>query len=106
MPGRCGHRSNRMTMLARAFALALAVVSVGGCAGLAPEPQPSDPQSAGPSPAPAQAARACSAPKSTPKGICAGCSVSCDDRLASCTAGEEWAGDGGSCMKTAVCECR
>ena len=50
----------------------------------------------------------CTAPPSRPRGSCSGCSVSCDDKQAACTAGEEWAGGSGSgsCLKSAVCECR
>jgi hypothetical protein len=103
-----------MRTFARAFAraripilllLLAGVAALGGCAGVAHQQQPSDGQSAGPAPTPDQP-HSCSVPASAPKGICAGCSVSCGDQQASCRAGEEWAGNGGSCMKTAVCECR
>jgi hypothetical protein len=47
---------------------------------------------------------ACSAPASTPKGSCHGCSVSCGLKQASCTPGTEWGGE--SCMQDAVCECK
>lgn len=47
---------------------------------------------------------ACSAPASTPKGSCHGCSVSCGAKQASCTPGTEWSGE--SCMQDAVCECK
>ncbi len=40
----------------------------------------------------------------TPKGQCAGCSVSCGAKQASCTVGTEWP-DGSGCIKNAVCEC-
>ncbi len=46
---------------------------------------------------------ACSVPNS-PKGQCAGCSVSCGTKHASCTPGTEWP-DGSGCIKNAQCEC-
>jgi len=55
--------------------------------------------------APAHANNACEAPASSPRGTCSGCSVSCGDKQASCTAGEEWPGGSESCLKSAVCEC-
>jgi hypothetical protein len=47
---------------------------------------------------------ACSAPASTPKGSCHGCSVSCGTQQASCTPGTEWSGE--SCVQDAVCKCQ
>jgi hypothetical protein len=47
----------------------------------------------------------CSAPASSPRGSCGGCSVTCGDKPAFCTPGEEWPSGGASCQKTAVCEC-
>ena len=46
---------------------------------------------------------ACTAP-SSPKGQCSGCSVSCADKQASCTAGTEWP-DGSGCIKSSECTC-
>lgn len=68
----------------------------------APDPGQSD---VGPT-APARDSRQCSVSTSAPKGLCAGCSVSCSGKQAYCTAGEEFPGNGGGCMKSAVCECR
>ncbi|MBS0378234.1 MAG: hypothetical protein JSS29_07100 [Proteobacteria bacterium] len=48
----------------------------------------------------------CSAPASTPKGGCQGCSVSCGAQQASCTPGQEWLGGSETCMSPAVCACR
>ncbi len=48
----------------------------------------------------------CSAPASTPKGGCQGCSVSCGAQQASCTPGQEWLGGSETCMSPAVCTCR
>jgi hypothetical protein len=48
----------------------------------------------------------CSAPPSTPRGSCGGCSVNCGDKEAICVAGEEWPSGGPSCQKTAMCACR
>jgi len=48
----------------------------------------------------------CTAPKSAGQGSCAGCSISCGDKQASCTAGEEMPGGSAMCLKNAVCECR
>jgi hypothetical protein len=58
--------------------------------------------------APASSSRSnsCSAPNSTGQGSCAGCSVSCGDKQASCTAGQEMPGGSAMCLKEAVCECR
>jgi hypothetical protein len=58
--------------------------------------------------APASSGRnnSCSAPKSAGQGSCGGCSVSCGDKQASCTAGEEMPGGSAMCLKNAVCECR
>jgi hypothetical protein len=59
--------------------------------------------------APAPAAsrnNACQAPPSSPNGTCSGCSVSCGQKQAACTPGEEWPGGSTSCLKSAVCECR
>jgi hypothetical protein len=112
MPARLSRSPDRMRTRAPACAVALfpavlsAVVSLGGCAAVAREQPPSEAQAAGPTPAPPTQAHSCSAPVSLPKGICGGCSVSCGDRQASCTTGEEWPGGSASCMKTAVCECR
>ncbi|HUA90087.1 MAG TPA: hypothetical protein VL994_11670 [Steroidobacteraceae bacterium] len=53
--------------------------------------------------APAAPNHACSVP-TTPKGQCAGCSVSCGSKEPSCTLGTEWP-DGSGCIKNAVCEC-
>jgi hypothetical protein len=111
MPARLSRSPSRMRTRAPAFAVALipavlaTVVSLGGCAAVAREQPPSEAQATGPTPAPTQT-HSCSAPVSLPKGICGACSVSCGNKQASCTPGEEWPGGSGSCMKTAVCECR
>ena len=54
---------------------------------------------------PSMQTHACSAPASSPRGSCAGCSVSCEDKEAICVAGEEWPSGGPSCQKPAMCAC-
>lgn len=49
---------------------------------------------------------ACSAPKSTPLGACAGCSVSCGARSAACTPGQEVPGGSTICLTEASCSCQ
>ena len=49
---------------------------------------------------------ACSAPKSSPRGACAGCSVSCSAQHASCTAGQEFPGGSDLCLQQASCTCQ
>jgi hypothetical protein len=39
-------------------------------------------------------------------GTCLGCSVSCGDRQACCTIGQEFPGGSTECVKGLVCECR
>jgi hypothetical protein len=98
-----------------------AAVALAGCAASAPDQQAAKANNAvahddsaatfGPTVvAPvtqAQHTNSCTAPMSMPHGSCARCSVSCGEKQASCTAGEEWPGGStaGSCLKSAVCEC-
>ncbi len=49
---------------------------------------------------------ACSAPKSSPRGSCAGCSVSCGNQQASCTPGQEIPGGSDICVQNASCTCQ
>jgi hypothetical protein len=49
---------------------------------------------------------ACSAPKSSPQGSCAGCSVSCGAKAASCTPGQEIPGGSSICITEASCVCQ
>jgi hypothetical protein len=48
----------------------------------------------------------CSAPKSSPQGSCAGCSVSCGAKSASCTPGAEIPGGSSICVTEASCVCQ
>jgi len=48
----------------------------------------------------------CSAPKSSPKGGCPGCSVSCSGQQASCTPGQEFPGGSDLCLQGASCSCQ
>ena len=48
----------------------------------------------------------CSAPKSSPQGSCAGCSVSCGAQTASCTPGSEIPGGSSICITEARCACQ
>jgi hypothetical protein len=49
---------------------------------------------------------ACSAPRSTPLGACAGCSVSCGTRNAACSPGQEVPGGSTICLSEASCTCQ
>jgi hypothetical protein len=49
---------------------------------------------------------ACSAPKSSPLGACAGCSVSCGAQSAACTPGQEVPGGSTICLTQASCTCQ
>jgi hypothetical protein len=48
----------------------------------------------------------CSAPKSTPTGSCGGCEVSCGDKQASCSPGQEIPGGSSMCIQPASCTCQ
>ncbi len=48
----------------------------------------------------------CSAPKSSPRGSCPGCSVSCGAQQASCSPGQEFPGGSDICMTGASCQCQ
>jgi hypothetical protein len=48
----------------------------------------------------------CSAPKSAPNGACGGCEVSCGDKQASCSPGEEVPGGSNICITPASCSCQ
>jgi hypothetical protein len=48
----------------------------------------------------------CSAPKSSPQGSCAGCSVSCGAQNASCAPGQEIPGGSAICITEARCACQ
>jgi hypothetical protein len=48
----------------------------------------------------------CSAPKSSPKGGCPGCSISCSSQQAACSAGQEFPGGSDLCMQSASCTCQ
>jgi hypothetical protein len=48
----------------------------------------------------------CSAPKSSPRGACPGCSVSCSAQHASCSPGQEFPGGSDICMQDASCACQ
>lgn len=48
----------------------------------------------------------CSAPKSSPNGACGGCEVSCGDKQAACSPGEEVPGGSNMCIQPASCSCQ
>jgi len=48
----------------------------------------------------------CSAPKSAPSGSCGGCEVSCGDKQASCSPGQEIPGGSSMCIQAASCTCQ
>ena len=97
----------------------LSVMLIVGCASSAKDHEQPLPQTGPPQTGPPQTAGAsepgtaddahgnsCSAPPSSPRGSCGGCSVNCGSKEALCVAGEEWPSGGASCQKTAVCTCR
>jgi len=48
----------------------------------------------------------CSAPKSAPNGACGGCEVSCGDKQAACSPGQEVPGGSNICIQPASCTCQ
>ena len=57
-------------------------------------------------PAPPGKNNKCSAPKSSPTGSCGGCEVSCGDKTASCSPGQEIPGGSSMCIQPASCSCQ
>ena len=57
-------------------------------------------------PPPPSQNNSCSAPRSTPKGGCPGCSVSCSSQHASCSPGQEFPGGSDMCLQNASCTCQ
>jgi len=57
-------------------------------------------------PAPPGKNNKCSAPRSTPTGSCGGCEVSCGDKQASCSPGQEIPGGSSMCIQPASCSCQ
>jgi hypothetical protein len=57
-------------------------------------------------PLPPSQNNSCSAPTSSPKGGCPGCSVSCSGQHASCSPGQEFPGGSDLCLQAASCTCQ
>jgi len=95
-----------------AAALLMVLLHCGGCATAAKstgaEAAETGPPTRGPGMPVADEGmtHSCSAPASSPRGSCGGCSVNCGDKQAFCRAGEEWPSGGQSCQQPAVCNCR
>ena len=89
------------------LAVSLVIGSIVAIAGCATEAQKGPANAAGtPASASSAPSHSCSVPDSSPQGTCLGCSVSCGDRQAFCTIGQEFPGGSVQCVKSSVCECR
>ena len=80
------------------------IVTIAGCAAQT-EKTPTN-ATGTPAAAASAASHSCQVPDSSPQGTCLGCSVSCGDRQAFCTIGQEFPGGSTQCVKSSVCECR